>query len=374
MSRRNGGTRVVLAVGLIATACALPHDMERAVPVGPRCPVTRAARPPAPGDQLVWYRAADPRDVELGARWCATVGPAVVDPLPAEQSAAWTADESLEVLSWNMWIGGGDLYRLLQGELGLDCSVDPAIGPPVRPFVLLLQEVWRHSDDLPEVRPSRIIPWPIDPGRTEGEDPDIVEAGRRCGLSLVYVPSARNGSDLRSRPREDKGNAILSNLPLKNPIAFDLPLEGGRKVAVAATVDVPGGRSLRVVSLHLDVASTLVRTVFSGNQTRVRQAMGLVDGLARAEADGYGVDATVVGADMNTWAESESALKRMHLAFPDSPEWDGLGTRAGIPTDHMFFRAADGSGLGWTDYQRIENRYSSDHHPRRLFVSPDVSP
>ena len=160
---------------------------------------------------------------------------------------------------------------------------------------------------------------------------------------------------------------------LHEPIAFDLPLEGGRKVAVAATVDGPGGARVRVVSLHLDVASTLVRTVFSGNQTRVRQAMGLVDGLERAEADGYAVDATVVGADMNTWAGNEAALKRMWEVFPESPPWDGLGTRAGVPTDHVFFRAAAGSNLTWITYQRVGERYGSDHHPRRLLVSPGAS-
>jgi hypothetical protein len=257
---------------------------------------------------------------------------------------------------------------MLSDELGVDCSVGGRGTEGTRPFVVLLQEAWRFSADLPEVEGSRIIPFTIDPGRTEGEHPDIVQAAERCGLALVYVPSARNGPDDGPRPHEDKGNAVLANIPLGDPIAFDLPLEGGRKVAVAVTVTMPGGRTVRAVTLHLDVTSTLVRTLLTGNQTRVRQTMGLVDGLARAAADGLAVGATVVGADMNTWASNEATLQRMWAAFPESPPWDGLGTRGGLPTDHMFFRVDEDDSIGFARYARIEDRYGSDHHARRLYV------
>jgi len=346
--------------------------MEPAVPVASYCPEQPVLRP---GDHAVdlvglrWYRAAEERDRELAAQWCATVGEPVVELTPESAPVEWSPGTALEVVSWNMWIGGGDLYQMLSEELGVDCSAGPSRGRPAAdPFVLLLQEVWRYSEDLPEVRGSRIIPKTIDPGRANGEHPDIVEAARRCGLTLVYVPSARNGPDDGSRPQEDKGNAILSNVALVDPIAIDLPLEGGRKVAVAATVSAPDGRSLRVVSAHLDVTSTLVRTVLSGNQTRVRQAMGLVDGLTRAEEDGYEAHATVVGADMNTWAGNEATLTRMRGAFPQSPEWDGLGTRGAFPTDHIFFRSADASAFNVGAYERIADTYSSDHHARRMTV------
>jgi hypothetical protein len=272
-----------------------------------------------------------------------------------------------------MWIGGGDLLRLLRDELAVRCDGTPAGAAGAPPFALLLQEVWRYAPGLPVVEPSRIVPFSIDPGRQEGEDPDIVTAADRCGLSLVYVPSGRNGPDSGPRPSEDKGNAIVSNLILSEPVAFDLPLEGGRKVAVGATVTATDGTTLRVVSVHLDVASTLVRTVLSGNGTRVRQAMGLVDALTRTPDTGLGVDATVVGADMNTWAGNEAALQRMFMAFPQSPPWDGLPTRAGVPADHIFFEAESGARLAPSSYARIEDRYGSDHHPRRLSISRSES-
>lgn len=361
------------AVLVAATGCVTTHRMERVLPEPPgACP---SPGPPARGGSvvadstLVWYRAASERDVELAARWCATVGTPVVRLHPSGGGGRWSSGDSLEVVSWNMWIGGGDLLRLLMDELDVDCRRGGRGAAAAAPFVVLLQEAWRYSEDLPVVRGrSRIIPWTIDPDGARADDPDVVEAARRCGLALVYVPSARNGPDDDSRPHEDKGNAILSNLPLTNPIAFDLPLEGGRKVAVAATVRTPAGRSVRVVSLHLDVASTLVRTVFTGNRARVRQAMGLVDGLARAERDGYGVDATVVGADMNTWASNETALRRMRAAFPASPAWDRKPTRGVLPTDHIFFRSETDAPIRVGGYTRLEERYGSDHHPRRLFV------
>lgn len=314
-----------------------------------------------------WYRATGERDRELAAQWCAVVGGPVIELDPETPSPAWAHGATLDVLSWNMNIGGGDLYRMLRDRTGLDCTAASVRGPS-RPFVVLLQEVWRYSANLPEAPPSRFIPWTIDPDGSD-EGPDIVEVAERCGLALVYVPSARNGPDTDSRPHEDKGNAILSSLPLADPIALDLPLEGGRKVAVAATVSGDEGCGLRVVSVHLDVASTLVRTVLSGNQTRVRQAMGIVDGLARAEEDGYDVDGTLVGADMNTWAGNEAALQRMREAFPESPEWDGLDTRGGFPADHVFFRTGAGSALTVGAYARVEETYGSDHHPRRASVT-----
>jgi endonuclease/exonuclease/phosphatase family metal-dependent hydrolase len=285
---------------------------------------------------------------------------------PAREGAAWTADTDLRVVSWNLWIGGGDLERMLAEELGFDCSrAASSADRAVAPFVVLLQEVWRYSDALPEVEAGREVPWPIDPETRTG---DIVDAARRCGLALVYVPSARNGPDDGPRPKEDKGNAVLSNVPLTSPLAIDLPVEGGRKVAVAATVAAPDGGRVRVVAVHLDVASTLFRTVFSGFQTRGRQAMGLVDGLDRAEEAGYTVDATVVGADMNTWAGNESALTRIRAAFPDSPPWDGRNTRGPFPTDHILYRAREEASLTVEEYVRVEDAYASDHHARALLL------
>jgi endonuclease/exonuclease/phosphatase family metal-dependent hydrolase len=351
--------------------------MEQAAPISSHCPeVTLPPEGGSPSDTLGlrWYRPAENRDRELQEAWCSTVGEPAIALAPTGSFPAWTADSGLEVVTWNLQIGGGDFYRFVEQELGLDCLAErPSMAPGARPFVLLVQETWRHSEDLPVVEDSEVIPWTIDPEQKPALNPDVVEAAGRCGLSLVYVPSARNGPDDGSRPREDKGNAVLSTLPLSSPVAFDLPLEGGRKVAVGATVTAPGGERLRAVSVHLDVASTLVRSLISGNQTRRRQAAGLLDGLEEAERDGLTYAATVVGGDFNTWAGNEATLKLMRQEFPESPTWDGRGTRGPYPTDHIFFRTRGDQAFDIEAAGRIDDAHGSDHNARRLLLGYDQS-
>lgn len=363
-----------LACAALTAACGLSPTMERAaVPAGSSCPAEARGEASAPPDSLSlrWYRAVGERDVELASRWCAAVGDPVIQMTPDGGFPEWTAGRSLEVVTWNQNVGGGDLYALLAGELGLDCRDGRSRGDGgLDPFVVLLQETWRYSDDLPFVEDESVVPWTVDPERGPDGGTDIVEVAEDCGLALVYVPSTRNGPDTGDRPREDKGNAVLSTLPLTAPIALDLPFEAGRKVAVAASVRSPGGERIRVVSVHLDVASTLVRTLWSGNQTRTRQAEGLIDGLDKAERDGPLNASTVVGGDFNTWAANETALERMRRAFPHSPEWDGRPTwrPLDLPVDHVFFRRGPLANVTVRGYRRLDEHYGSDHFGRRVAV------
>lgn len=360
---------VTVTLGAVLTAaCGFSPEMERAAPASP-CPgeVVGPAASVPDTTELRWYRAAAERDVRLASSWCATVGGPVLISNPEGSFPAWERGTGLEVVTWNMQINGGDAFRFLRDELGLDCTADrPRLEGGRAPFVALLQETWRRSDDLPFVESGANVPWTIDEEHGRDEEADIVEVARRCGLALVYVPSARNGPDTGGRPREDKGNAVLSTLPLSTPLGIDLPLEGGRKVAVAATVHAPGGERVRLVTVHLDVASTLIRSLVSGNQTRTRQATGVIDALDEAERDGPHTPVVVVGGDMNTWAGNETALKVMWQAFPDSPSWDGLGTRGAFPPDHIFFRGSGNRAFTVEQYRRIDDTYFSDHNGRRL--------
>lgn len=365
---------VVLAGVLGSAACGLETTMERSAPspAVAHCPGTSLGEATAALDslELRWYRSTGERDQRMAAEWCRVVGAPEVRLQPTGVGfPAWTEASGLEVASWNMAAGGGDLYAYLSGELGLDCSASrPAMRAGSRPFVLMLQEAWRRGS-LPRVESGRNVPWTIDPDPDALESPDIVEAARSCGLALVYVPSARNGLDTGSRPQEDMGTAILSTLPLTVPIAFDLPLEGGRKVAVAATAHAPGGERVRFATVHLDVTSTLARVIFSGNQTRARQAAGLIDGLDKAERDGPLTAAVVVGGDFNTWAANETALKFMRRDFEESPDHDGEGTRGSFPADHIFFRRNSYEAFTIENYHRVENGYGSDHHARRVTLN-----
>lgn len=310
-----------------------------------------------------WAGPGPEGDRETLDRWCRTVGPPVLRLEPGAEGTTWRRGEPLTVVAWNMNVGGGDLVAFLGQELGVDC------GPGARrvpPFALLLQEAYRRSAALPLLTPESPIPFVIEPPPRPGPKIDIVEVAERCGLALVYVPSARNGTKQVDGEGEDKGNAVLSNVPLVDPVAVELPYEAGRKVAVGATVHGPGG-SLRVVSVHLDVASTLLRTFLTGNGTRARQAEGLANGLDLIDP----AIATVAAGDYNTWSETETALQRLRRRYPDSPPLAADPTRGHFATDHIFFRTDPDRRWSVVDdsYRPIPNNHFSDHSARAVEIT-----
>ena len=333
-------------------------------PRAPDCAgsVGRAGTNPE-GRSISWFVPDGERDRATLNTWCGTVGPPVLMPEPGSQATEWGSGEAFSVVVWNVAVGGADLVAFLEHEMGVACDGD---NPRVTPFAVLLQEVHRRSSTLPEAAPRSAIPFLIDADPRPGPDLDIVEVARQCGLSLVYVPSARNGDRVQNGVGEDKGNAILANVVLHDPLAVELPFEGGRKVAVGATVAGPVG-PLRVVSVHLDVASTLLRTLLTGNGTRVRQPEGLANGLDLANP----TIATVVGGDYNTWSETETALLRFRERYPESPPLDPHPTRGHFATDHIFFRTDPAGALALVpeSYRRIGPRYYSDHNARVLEIT-----
>jgi endonuclease/exonuclease/phosphatase family metal-dependent hydrolase len=301
------------------------------------------------------------------------VGPAVVDSSASGSFGEWGPGDSLAVVIWNVNAGGGDLLRFIDSELSLACEAGGLLkGPHFTHFVLMIQEARRWSDDVPDVPAEAIVPWRVAPDPWPGEFTDIAEIARRCGLALVYVPSMRNGPDETEGKREDRGNAILSTLPLSDFVAIDLPFEGSRRVAVAATVRSADGDRLRVANLHFSVSSSLFRVFMTGNATRLREALGLVEALgileeSRGQAESI---ATTLGGDVNTYSAQETALRALWKSFPESPEWDGKPTRGTFPTDHVFVRQGLMSRIELVEgsYRRIDDSYFSDHHGRIIWL------
>jgi endonuclease/exonuclease/phosphatase family metal-dependent hydrolase len=226
-------------------------------------------------------------------------------------------------------------------------------------MVLLLQEVYRGGPEVPGVLPhgagfaSRLRGARRDGGRDEVE----AIAGA-LGMNLYYVPSMRNGAPALSD--EDRGNAILSTLPLDELSAVELPFERQRRVAVGATIAGTGRDGgawrLRVVSAHLDNMVGLRRLWIAGSEyARARQARGLVS-LLREE------DPLVLGADLNTWfGFADQAYREAAAAFPDTRVTDRRPTFRGLlRLDHVFYRLPG----GWrADVRRASSAYGSDHHP-----------
>lgn len=306
-------------------------------------------------------READRREL---AEWCAAVGPPVWRPIPDRQVSppAGPVPDALTVATWNVHVGGGDLPGFLADGLGYDCDGGSG-AEAVTPFALLVQEAFRASESVPIAPEGARVAERIAEYPPNGPRVDIVQVAARCGLSLLYAPSMRNGRGAGDVGRADRGSAILANVPLADPLAIELPLEAQRRVTVVATATLPGGGELRLASVHLDVAGNLLRVIGTGGTMRVRQGKGLNEALDLE--DPKRALATVVAGDMNTWSASETVILRMLNAYPDSPDPGDGQTRGSWPADHIFFRAGAGRfELVAGSYAVLEDAHGSDHRPR----------
>jgi endonuclease/exonuclease/phosphatase family metal-dependent hydrolase len=305
---------------------------------------------PSAGFDIRWIGPSDVRDLRALDRWCAAVGPAAAQGLSNDEAGVVDA---LTIVSWNIHVGGGDVDalvdRLRRGEL--------TSGEPVAHFALLLQEAYRAGDGVPvHVDRGAKVPRQIIERPLNGERRDIAAIAAALDLAYVYAPSMRNGS-----ADEDRGNAILSTLPLQQTVAIELPFEHQRRVAIASTIHghTSGGAvwSLTLADAHLDTAWALTR----GGPTaaRRRQADALIDALTLA-----GASSTIVAGDFNTWlGDDEPAIRRLRGAFPDAPPLRGQATWSagviGATLDFVFARTSRGA----ITVRRLPERFGSDHYP-----------
>lgn len=299
---------------------------------------------PAGVSDTAWFGPSREADAAALSSWAEAVGPAVVirQPDPDTRPVA-----SMVVVSWNTAVGAGDAAALVR---------DVRARHPDAAVTLLVQEAFRKGPEVPRqtASPSRFA------GRlgTAPSGHEIEEVARASGLNLYYVPSMRNGAP--SATDEDRGNAILSTLPLDQLTALELPYERQRRVAVAASV---AGRTmagspfqLRVVSAHLDNNVGPHRLWFLGGMfARNRQMQAIVKHVE-------GQAAAIVGGDFNTWLGfAEPAFGRAYEAFPDTDLDDRRPTfRSLLRLDHVFLRLPDGWSAG---VERGPGRYGSDHWP-----------
>jgi endonuclease/exonuclease/phosphatase family metal-dependent hydrolase len=311
-----------------------------------------------------WWAPPGDRDRAELSRWCETVGPVFFEPLPANRDED-TIDR-LAIVTWNLHVGSGEVddlvRRLRRGEF--------TGGERVEQFVLLLQEAYRRDAGIP-VRIPHGYPAPGRIAAGTGRGPDIRHFSRDDGFAVLYVPSMRNG--IVDEDREDRGNAIVSTIPLQDPAIVELPVEHQRRAVPAAVVEgrTPAGARwrLRLADVHLDTALALMHG--GPFAARRRQADALIGALAELSDSAVPITATVVAGDFNTWrGRGEPALRALRRAFPDvqdarrPPTWIGpLGIHATL--DHVFVR---GSAAG-VDVRRLPGRFGSDHYPLIAIVS-----
>ena len=323
---------VCVCLAALSYGCAgsIPPALTPAPPVACRTPTVQ------------WFAPGDPRERARIDSWCAGVGGPAID--SATDTAHIDEAELTDVVfvSWNVHVGRGDIPAFVADlRAGLHTR-----GRRFRHYVLLLQEAVRTSG-VPALGgtargAARIAP------RSTRQPADIVEISRMLGTSLIYVPSMRNGNSA-SEPAEDRGNAIVSSVPLSAPVAIELPGERQRRVAIVARAG-----SVSVAVIHLDALG-------SAQRLRVLWTPWLRDMQLRSMVALLPTGPLVVGADLNTWhGRDEMAARSLGAIFRDAPlsiDRQGLGLRV---LDYMFFRSAPSHHA---TYRQVENRYGSDHQP-----------
>ncbi len=325
-----------LLAGAVVAGCAGPHGVVDA----PRIPPCRVVdRAPGTVADVRWIAPGHPEDRQVLHAWCETVGGVVVDAAPAEFRPEGT--DTLAVVTWNNHIGRGSLDRLVRS---LRAGALTGGRPPAH-FVLLLQEVHRTAPAVPQGRPGIRVPKGHRAAPAGAERTDVVRVARSLGLALYYVPSMRNGYTGDPATEEDRGNAILSTLPLSGFAVAELPVQRQRRVAAVATVTgtTRSGEPwcLRVASAHLDVP-------FNG-----RQARTLTEALAPERT-------LVLGGDFNSPFSGFGTIRLLRDRFPDSPRVEYGRTHGAGRLDYLFFRSAGGAA---SRAARIDDRFGSDHNP-----------
>ncbi|HJU44038.1 MAG TPA: hypothetical protein VJ691_14525, partial [Vicinamibacterales bacterium] len=249
---------------------------------------------------MSWH-VAEPTDAAELARWCRAVGaPIVANAAPSSKlSEASEPSEPSEppvldqfvTLSWNAHLAEGRLTDLIS-ELKAGAFTD---GRPVRHFALLVQELYRRGDAVPEFDEDDRSAFAI--AARDPDAADVEDYAQSLGLSFIYVPSMRNGARLR----EDRGNAIISTEPLIDPVAIELPLARQRRVAIAAAVKVRtsgGVKRLQLVNAHLEPLSS-PRTLWIFKNPRARQVRAILDLLDTPRFTGESIAGIVLGGDFN---------------------------------------------------------------------------
>lgn len=297
---------------------------------------------PSPGAlPIAWLSPTESRDASTISRWRTAVG----SPLVTPATSGAVSSDAITIVSWNVALDDGDVVGLVR-EIQSRTSD--------RPIVLLLQEVFRSGDDVP-AGPLK-AGFATHLGRSDKRR-EVDDLAQQLGLALYYVPSMRNG--MPGQHAEDRGNAVLSSLPLSDLSAIELPFERQRRVAVGARVAglTSNGEpwSLRVVSVHLDNLVSARNGWIGTEFGRTRQARGLRDALG-------GDEPTVLAGDFNTWfGFADKVYVETARAFPQTRVTDTRRTFRGLlRLDHVFYRVHP----EWkVEVRRGESSFGSDHYP-----------
>jgi endonuclease/exonuclease/phosphatase family metal-dependent hydrolase len=342
--------RFFVAIAAVTGFAASTVAIERPTAATPTTDTECASRDTA--SRVSWH-AAEPTDAVELARWCRAVGAPLFVNAIERVGTAPSLDE-LVMLSWNAHLAEGQLPDLIEdlraGKL--------TNGRAVQHFVLLVQELYRRGDGVPAFDDRDRSAFAIVP--RDPDAADVEDYAQSLGLSFLYVPSMRNGAELR----EDRGNAIISTEPLLAPMAIELPLARQRRVALNAgvMVNTPAGvRRLELVNAHLEPLSS-PRTLWIFKNPRGRQVRAILDLLNTPRFTSDTLAGVVLGGDFNTviGGDREEGYRHARAWSNSLQHEDGRRTHMMGRLDYLFFRLAG----GWTaSTQRLDERFGSDHYP-----------
>jgi endonuclease/exonuclease/phosphatase family metal-dependent hydrolase len=275
---------------------------------------------------------------------------------PVETPVIRDTSGRLIVVNWNVHVGNGDIVRLIKNAT----NFERANGRARPEFVLLIEEAVRQDSSIPASAGFRV---PSRISRPE-QNIDIAAVARRLGWWMYYAPSMRNGNGLGPKA-EDRGNAILSSLPLESVESVELPFGVQRRVALMATVtDAQRQPRLRVAVTHFDTRAPLLRGwIFGGPSARNTQAKGLVSALEKMQDDRLPL---VVGGDLNTYLSSKGVIDTMSQIAPHADCGRQATHALGLTLDHIFASVPS----AWSqECRRGDSAFGSDHFPLMLSLT-----
>jgi endonuclease/exonuclease/phosphatase family metal-dependent hydrolase len=233
---------------------------------------------------------------------------------------------------------GGDTLRLVTWNLHYAVNDDAAVDPAAIERVLSAQ----HADVilLQEVNRG----WPI------GGGTDVAEwLSRALAMPYVWSPAADG----------QFGNVILSTLPLSDVDTGRLPYGAGpqRRSYAAATVELPSGRKLRVLTAHLQNRT--------GNHgTRIAEIDALLGHWHRTAP-------AVIAGDFNAMPGWPEITRFTAAGLVSAQDTTGHAGMLSSPTDRPEYRPDWIFGtddVSFADFAMPHTR-ASDHYPLVTTVS-----
>jgi endonuclease/exonuclease/phosphatase family metal-dependent hydrolase len=346
----------VLSIGLASLLFLSVYNAASPLHPDPsaKCREVKTNGSSQPSVEWSWILPNEPAEKANLNEWCETVGPALFR--TGHNRPEKTAGRIL-VVDWNLHVGNGHLEALID-HLRIQ---ENTAGWPQPDFVFLLQESFRRSAAVPQsVRFHASVP-----SRISAPTDDIDALARKLDWWMFYVPSMRNG-DRAGTMAEDRGNAILSSIPLESLQVVELPFGVQRRVVAGAVVhDDRRAIRFRVATLHLDTRAPLIRGFILGAAVaRNQQARSLAEMMGRWAQN---ASPLILGGDLNSyWGPLESSVGTLSVVAPHV-SCGGKATHiSGFRLDHVFVRPTSEFEVG--PCQRLDSRFGSDHYPLVLAV------